>query len=284
MLDLKNAEKTLTFLTGRIVGKDIHLSMLINNENVTVTSSDISHLVGINFFKSIKISSQSVYYTYDKSCYHFQMTFEHTDLEGASHYTQSFEANLNPDGSVADLTLTEHRPNKLHPSDPQFRKLMTTNDMKSEFFNLLDNFYVKNQAAIRSLVEDRYFFIDSKNSKGETGLHFAVNRRLDINILKTLLSCGANINSRNDNEETPLYVALTRQWESGIEFLLNNDTSFLVNGKGENAIDILRKMKASNPESISTADFCDRFESIIEQKMLEKNIKAQDVLPEAPAF
>lgn len=267
MLDLKNAEKTLTFLTGRIVGKDINISLIkkygIDNL-VTATSSDISHLLGINFLNSINISSAPIDYRMDKDSYFFRMTFRYHHLNNsrpdALHDAPCFETHLNNEGSISRLLLAQNQAKWLTPSDPQFKKLMTTKDMEIEFFNLLDSHDIlespEKLKALNSLITDQHFFVDTYNSKGDTCLHHAINRDLDIDILKTLLAFGANVNSQNVNGESPLYAALERKSIDSVEFLIDNGANLIVNGKQETAIAVIRNLREANPNNISNTDAC----------------------------
>jgi hypothetical protein len=91
-------------------------------------------------------------------------------------------------------------------------------------------------AASEGTVDDVHFFLEGqktyyteketrvnrKDQEGCTPLHHAAARKLDVNVLKYLVSCGANVNAVDNAGWTPLHYAAEENPEVGIlEFLIS---------------------------------------------------------------
>lgn len=274
MLDLQSAEKSMSLLASQIIGKDIQLTLNNTYNTLKASSHDISHLLGINIFNSIKLVSSELNVAKEKESYYFRLDFHFTYADGSFNTANSFEVELNTDGSILSVTLAKNKTKRLTTSDPQFRKLMTTKDMVNDFFRILESNREDFKDQLESLI-DKNYFIDSRNSKGDTPLHFTIEKYFDVDFIKWLVSKGADINAKNDNEETPLYTALTKRREDVIEFLIDNGANIIVTGNNENAVDVIKQIHDSNPTNLSNTEPCKRIESLIVQKMLEKNIRVQ---------
>ncbi len=61
-----------------------------------------------------------------------------------------------------------------------------------------------------------------KDRNGNSPLHHAADKG-DLNILYTILACNPKVDERNNSQETPLMIAVTRQHEAIVNALLEKD-------------------------------------------------------------
>lgn len=281
MLDINEAEKTLTLLVSRILDRPIEMKFekakdSKNDNMVMAVSKDISSFLGLPMMDTLRMSSNSIDYTLldkdDGNTFWLGVYYDYTRND--SHNTMDcFDAILYPDGSLKSLRL--NRDVTLTPTDPQFKKMMTTKDMVIDFFALLDKAFIRDDSLL-NIINTPYFYIDCKNPAGQTGLHFLAKNGVP-ETMEILIKHGADINSYNENDETPLCVAISSRSPERVKFLLDNGASFMVRRDGMTALDAIKIIRKNiNQDNINAIEKTGLIESMIENHMLDANIQSTE--------
>lgn len=279
MLDIEKAEKSLSLLADRIAGVPLGLKLIERNGKddpvIDVESNDINGMVGLPMFDSLRITSNNVKHQEDSEKYWFSLSYRYTVRSGGGNGIDFFNANLNPDGSIKCFSRSGNE--MIYAGSRQFRKIMTSKDMINEFFKLLDSPFMREyETGLFKLLEDPCFYIDCTDGSGQTGMHFAARKGYDF-ILEPLIKYGANVNSLNGNDETPLFEAMRSGKIDTIKLLLDNGANFVVSADGVTAIDLVKKTRSNiDPNKKESVDYVNQLESLIEEHMLNKNIRTDD--------
>ncbi len=71
--------------------------------------------------------------------------------------------------------------------------------------------------------------IGTRDSFGNTPLHVAISHAVDPEVIRFLLDCGADVNARNRNGDTPLYIAVNTNNRTAGEMLLSRGADVFTN-------------------------------------------------------
>ena len=78
--------------------------------------------------------------------------------------------------------------------------------------------------------------LNSRNKKGQTALHIAINKGY-IKVIRILLKLGINPNIQDSDGDTPLHDAITKKLDPIVDLLLEANTSTgIANKLGFNAL------------------------------------------------
>jgi len=101
-----------------------------------------------------------------------------------------------------------------------------------------------NTEKVKALITANPQLMEWKDEEGRTALHFAVDRHRE-DIVKFLVSCGANVNAAEQDGSTPLHYACVCENENLIEFLIKHGADHtLLNEDGQSAASIAPAMVA----------------------------------------
>lgn len=267
MLDINAAEKSLTFLASQLLGKNLDIQVTRTNGSISASAGDISHLLGIKMFKSLTLGSFRTIKDVDSDSYEFTMHYNYSHLNSGNNGCECFTANLNPDGSIRAFSRAEDMGRVYGHDDPFFKKTMTTQKMKDEFFYWVIR---SSEKHITDILDNSPFYVDSKDYSGRTAMHYAAEKN-KLKIATLLLDRNADINIRNDNDETPLYTAIYNYQLPCAKLLMEQGANLITNGKGETVIDLIEKhLDANEPEAKRFSEWAISF---VEQRELNKHIQ-----------